>query len=140
MSIENGQFADVWKCAQVTPLLKKPNLDCEILKNYRPVANLKFLAKTIERVCASQINDCLSSNNLCSKMQSAYRSCHSIETALLRVYNDLLLTVDQGNEAVLILLDYSAAFDTINHNVFLDRLFHRYGRQDHKILKFYISY
>ena len=56
-------------------------------------------------------------------MQSAYRSCHSIETALLRVYNDLLLAVDQGNEAVLILLDYSAAFDTISHNVFLDRLF-----------------
>ena len=51
-------------------------------------------------------------------MQSAYRSCHSIETALLRVYNDLLLAVDQGNEAVLILLDYSAAFDTISHNVF----------------------
>ena len=127
MSIENGQFADVLKSAQITPLLKKPNLDCEILKNYRPVANLKFLAKTIERVCASQINDYLSSNNLCSKMQSAYRSCHSIETALLRVYNDLLLAVDQGNEAVLILLDYSAAFDTISHNVFLDRLFHRYG-------------
>ena len=55
MSIENGQFADVLKSAQITPLLKKPNLDCDILKNYRPVANLKFLAKTIERVCASQI-------------------------------------------------------------------------------------
>ena len=119
--------ADVLKCAQITPLLKKPNLDCKILKNYRPVANLKFLAKTIERVCASQINDYLSSNNLCSKMQSAFKSCHSTETALLRVYNDLLLVVDQGNEAVLILLDYSAAFDAISHNVFLDRLFHRYG-------------
>ena len=94
---------------------------------YRPVANLKFLAKTVERVCASQINDYLSSNNLCSKMQPAYRSCHSIETALLREYNDLFLTVDQGTEAVLILLDYSAAFDTISHKVFLDRLCYTYG-------------
>ena len=128
MSIEKyGQFADVLKYAQITPLLKKPNLDCEILKNYRPVANLKFLAKTIERVCASQINEYLSSNNLCSRMQSAYKSCHSIETALLHVYNDLLFAVDQGNEAVLVLLDYSAAFDTISHNVFLDSSFHRYG-------------
>ena len=60
-------------------------------------------------------------------MQSAYRSCHSIETALLRVYNDLLLAVDQSNEAVLILLDYSAAFDTIRHKVCLDRFCYRYG-------------
>lgn len=60
-------------------------------------------------------------------MQSAYRSSHSIETALLRVYNDLLLAVDQGDEAVLILLDYSAAFDTISHDVFLNRLYCRYG-------------
>ena len=127
MSIQSGHFPDVLKSAQITPLLKKPTLDCEILKNYRPVANLKFLAKTIERSCASQLQDYLSSNNLCGKMQSAYRSSHSIETALLRVYNDLLLAVDQGNEAVLILLDYSAAFDTISHKVFLNRLRQRYG-------------
>ena len=127
MSFQGGRFPDILKSAQITPLLKKPNLDCEILKNYRPVSNLKFLAKTIERSCASQIHDYLSLNNLYGKTQSAYRSCHSIETALLRVYNDLLLAVDQGNEAVLILLDYSAAFDTISHTVFLDRLFHRYG-------------
>ena len=60
-------------------------------------------------------------------MQSAYRQGHSIETALLRVYNDMLLAVDKGKEVVLILLDYSAAFDTINHDVFLTRLAERYG-------------
>ena len=81
MSIQSGQFSDVLKSAQITPLLKKPNLDCEILKNYRPVANLKFLAKTIKRACASQIQGYLSPNNLCSKMQS----CHSVETVLVRV-------------------------------------------------------
>ena len=60
-------------------------------------------------------------------MQSAHRPGHSIETALLRVYNDLLLAVDKGKEAVLILLAYSAAFDTINHELFLNPLAERYG-------------
>ena len=73
-------------------------------------ANLKFLAKTIERAFSSQIQGYLVLNNLRGKMQSAYRQGHSIETALLRVYNDMLLAVDKGKEVVLILLDYSAAF------------------------------
>ena len=60
-------------------------------------------------------------------MQSAYRSGHSAETALLRVYNDLLLAVDKEKDAILVLLDCSAAFDTINHDIFLKRLSHRYG-------------
>lgn len=127
LSLGNGKFPDVLKSALITPLIKKQNLDCEILKNYRPVANLPFLGKTIERASASQIQDYLANNNLRGKMQSAYRPCHSTETALLRVYNDLLLAVDKGEEAVLILLDYSAAFDTINHHTFLDRLAKRYG-------------
>ena len=66
-------------------------------------------------------------NNLRGKMQSAYPQAHGIETALLRVYNDMLLAVDKGKEIVLILLDYSAAFDTINRDVFLTRLAERYG-------------
>ena len=117
MSFQNRHFPDSLKSALITPLIKKPSLDCENLKKYRPVANLKFLAKTIERAFSSQIQEYLVLNNLRGKMQSAYRQGHSIETALLRVYNDMLL----------ILLDYSAAFDTINHDVFLTRLAERYG-------------
>ena len=88
------------------------------LKSYRPVANLKFLAKTIERVCSEQMQNYLRNNELFGEMQSAYRVHHSTETALLRVCNDLLLTIDKGEEAILVLLDYSAAFDTINHEIF----------------------
>ena len=72
-------------------------------------------------------------------MQSAYRSHHSIETALLRVYNDLLIAVDKGKEAILILLDYSAAFDTINHDLFFQRLSNRYGITGN-VLKWFHSY
>ena len=96
----------------------KSNLDNEVLKNYRHVANLPFLAKTVECTCACQIQEYLVTHKLREKMQSAYRPCYTTQTALLRAYNDLLLAVDKGNEAVLILLDYSAAFDTINYNFF----------------------
>ena len=60
-------------------------------------------------------------------MQSAYRKNHSCETALLRVHNDLLLALDSGEEAVLILLDFSAAFETIRHDILHHRLQHRFG-------------
>ena len=127
LSFKNGVFPDSLKTAHITPLINKPSLDGENLKKYRPVANLKFLAKTVERACASQIQHYLATNNLLGNTQSAYRSNRSVETALVRVYNDLLLAIDKGKEAMLILLDYSAAFDTINHNTFLNRLTHRFG-------------
>ena len=139
LSFLRGNFPDALKSARITPLIKKQSLDSDILKNYRPVANLTFLAKTIERACTSQIQDYLDRESLRGKMQSAYRPCFSTETALLRVYNDLLLAVDIGNEAVLILLDYSAAFDTINHDILLDRLVNRYGISD-SALNWFKSY
>ena len=80
--------------------------------------------------CTSQIQNYLSEHNLRGKMQSAYRSHHSTETALLRVYNDLLLAADKGHEVILILLDYSAAFDTINHQSLFDRFNHKFGFKD----------
>ena len=62
------------------------------------------------------------SHNLLPANQSAYRNFHSTETALLKVFNDILLAVDKGDEAVLLLLDFSAAFDTLDHTVLLQRL------------------
>ena len=66
-------------------------------------------------------------NNLNERVKSAYKANHSTETALLRVYNDLLLAADKSQEAVLILLDYSAAFDTINHDTFFQLLSNKFG-------------
>ena len=86
-----------------------------------------------------QIQEYLSDNNLHSPLQSAYRQFHSVETALVRVQNDVLLALDQRKEALLVLLDFSSAFDTIDHGILIDRLKHRFGL-DGVVLKWLTSY
>ena len=104
----------------------KPSLDHNNLKNYRPVSNLSLLSKILEK--KSQLSAyLLSSNNLFFSAQPACRAGHSTETALLKVVNDILRALDDGNISVLTLLDLSAAFDTIDHNILLDRLQNFYG-------------
>ena len=101
------------------PLLKKPSLDHNNLeKNYHPVSNLSFLSNILEKIVLSQLSAYLSSNNLFCSPQSAYRTGHSTETALLKVMNDILRALDDGNISVLTLLDLSAAFDTIDHKIY----------------------
>ena len=121
------------KKALVTPLLKKPTLDCETLKNYRPVSNLSFVSKLTERVVSQQLSEHMDQNKLHAPVQSAYRPLHSTETALLRVLNDMLISVDQGNGVILILLDLSAAFDTIDHSLLIERLSQRLGICGHAL-------
>ena len=92
------------------------------MKNYRPVSNLTFVSKLIERMVAKQLHDHLSQHQLYEKHQSAYRKRHSTETALTRVQNDILRAMDDSKATVLVLLDLSAAFDTVDHNFLLERL------------------
>ena len=109
------------KQALVTSLLKKDDLDPEVLKNYRPVSNLS-LSKVLERVVAARLTNYMTINQLHEPMQSAYRACHSTEAALVRVQNDILRTLDQAGVTILVLLDHSAAFDTIDHSILLYRM------------------
>jgi len=111
-----------FKHAIVRPLLKKSGLDANDLKNYRPVSNLSFLSKLLERVVQRRLQAFLDSNELMPSPQSAYRQHHSTETAVLKVYNDLLLTADSGLVSALCLLDLTAAFDTVDHDLLLLRL------------------
>ena len=109
-SLQSGIFPSELKSAIVRPLLKKQSLDCEILKNYRPVSNLSFLSKVIEKVVASRLVDHMTENNLMDPMQSAYRKGHSTETALLRLHNDVVSAVDRRCGVCLVLLDLSVAY------------------------------
>ena len=126
-SLQSGSVPDIYKHAVVTPLIKKQSLDQNILQNYRPISNLSFLSKILERTVLCQINEYLQNNSLYPKYQSAYRSSHSTETALLDVTNHILQSLDSGNFSILALLDLSAAFDTIDHKILLMRLSHSYG-------------
>ena len=111
----------------VKPLLKKPSLDKELLKNYRPVSNLPYISKVIEKVVAKRLDDHINENSLYDNLQSAYRAFHSTETALLRVHHDIAASLDMGNCVALVMLDLSAAFDLIDHTILLRRLELSYG-------------
>ena len=109
LSLETSVMPTELKQAVIRPLLKKPSLDYQEFKNFRPISNLTFLSKVIEKVVALQLVDYIDNNGLCEVFQSAYRAHHSTKTALLRVYNDIAMSIDNQKSVVLVLLDLSAA-------------------------------
>ena len=139
LSFTSGTVPTAFKKAVVKPLIKKPNLDPEVLGNYRPVSNLPYLSKILERAVVDQLQAHLDTNGLHVKFQSAYRRGHSTETALLRILNDLLVMIGGGNKAILVLLDLSAAFDTLDHTLLLQRL-HAEISLDGSALDWFSSY
>ena len=127
MSLISGNFPEKFKQAHVQPLLKKPALSKNEYKNYRPISNLCFISKILEKVVANRLRSHILENKLANQYQSAYRQFHSTETALLKVHNDILLNMDKGQITALTLLDLSAAFDTIDHSILMERLSDWYG-------------
>ena len=122
MSLSTGIFPDIWKQAIINPLIKKPSLDSNELKNYRPVANISFMSKLIEKHVFNCINEHMDINNVGEELQSAYRSIHSTETALLQVKTDIMTYLHQQEGVFVVLLDLSAAFDTVEHTILLNRM------------------
>ncbi len=102
--------------------LKNYILTPKDLVNYRPISNLPFLSKILEKVSSSQLYSFLEKNYICEDFPSGFTPSHCTETALIRVANDLLFSSDRGCISLLLLMDLSAAFDTIDHNNLLNRL------------------
>ena len=139
MSLQSAFFPATLKEAMIKPKLKKDNLDSEAYPNFRPISNLKVLSKIIEKAVSCQLSDYLRDNDLEEPFQSAYKCFHSTETALLKVQNDILCEIDNQKCVVLLLLDMSAAFDTVDHELLLERMSKRYGVKGN-VLKWFRSY
>ena len=110
------------KSATVTPLIKKSDLDKDVYKNYRPVSNLTYLSKLIEKVVVKRLDEHMIRNDLYELCQSAYRRHHSTETVLVKIMDDSLCALDVGLCIRLVMLDQSAAFDTVSQ----EKLFLRF--------------
>ena len=114
-------------------------LDLNDLNNYRHVTNLFFIAKILEKLVLSQVSSYLNSHNLCNTCQSAYCPGHSTEAALLKIVDDLFLFHDKGNISVLALLDFSSAFDMIDHYILVHHHHTDFGFTD-AVLQWSSSY
>lgn len=121
-SLKTGVFPETMKSAVVKPTIKKANADPDILSNYRPVSNLSTVSKLLERAVLQQLNNHLEDNDLYCSAQSGYRKDHSCETLLIRMSEDLIKCVSEQQTVMIILLDLSAAFDTIDHTILLQKL------------------
>ena len=123
LSLETGSMGGL-KNAVVIPLIKELTTltDTDNFKNYRPVSNLLYVSKLIERVVDIRLREQLVRNNLVSEKNYGYEKNHSTELLLLKVVNDLYKSFDKNIPSVLVLLDLSAAFDTVDHDKLLEIL------------------
>ncbi|XP_072046343.1 uncharacterized protein [Amphiura filiformis] len=127
VSLSSGVFPAELSKAVITPVLKNPSLDRNLLSNYRPVSNLPFVGKLIEKVVSTQVSNYINVYELSDPHQSAYKVSHSTETALTCVQNDILRAIDNQQAVLLLMLDLSAAFDTVDHGILLERLAGDFG-------------
>ena len=127
VSLEQDKCPNFFKQANVPPILRKSSLDKEIFKSYRPVSNLNFISKILERVVAVQLQTHLDEAGLMTDFQSPYRKHHSTEIAFLNIHNNILFNMAKGSVTALTLLDLSATLDTIDYTIPLDRLDVYYG-------------
>jgi len=105
-------------------------MDQSDLSSFRPISNLSFISKLLERVIDARLTEHANINGLFSPVQSAYRRFHSTETTLAKIHNDLFTSVDEGHVGALVLLDLYSAFDTVDHQILLQILKSRFAISD----------
>ena len=127
LSFTQGKFPSKYKFSVVTPLLKKANLNSDDPANFRPISNLNNISKILERLFLNRFQTHVCNCDNFSPVQSAYRRNFSTETALLHTLDTVYTSANYGKPTLLISLDFSAAFDTIDHSTLLNRLSKSFG-------------
>ena len=128
LSFSEGHFPEMFKLAQVTPLLKKQGLDVDSSASYRPISNLNSISKILEKLFATRLKSHIKHSSNINAFQSAYKQFYSTETALLKIMNDIFANIDNKKASILVALDLSAAFDTLDHSTILQRLNYSFVR------------
>ena len=121
MLLTEGMFAEEWKVAIIHPLLKKPGLE-HICSNYQPVSNLPFLSKVVEKAALKQFIKHCNDSSFLPTYQSAYRKNYSCKTALVKLFDDILWSMEKQKVNLLVAIDLSAAFGTLDHGILIDVL------------------
>jgi len=127
LSFSQGTFPAPFKHASVTPLLKKPNLDPGLPANYRPISTLNNVSKILEKLFLARLLQHINTSSNLNPHQSAYRRFHSTETSLIHLLDSIYNSADNGLATLLLSLDLSAAFDTVDHSILLSRLHTSFG-------------
>jgi hypothetical protein len=141
LSFSQGIFPSKFKHASVTPILKKQGLDPTVSANFRPISNLNNISKILERLFLTRLLPHITISPNFNPLQSAYRKHHSTETSLIHLLDSIYHAADNGLATLLLSLDLSAAFDTIDHTILLNRLTSSFGimGSSHNWLKSYLS-
>ncbi len=119
--LSSGICPKLWKEGQILPIIKNPKFPLEG-QNSRPITILSILSKLLEKIVFKQIQDYFTINNLMDNAQHGYRGGHSTCTALVKMTDDLLMGIDKSLLSGAILLDFTSAFDLIDHKLLIDKL------------------
>ena len=136
ISLAKGDFPGKLKIARVTPIFKKGNNT--LVSNYRPISVLPCFSKLLECIVYNRLYKFLVENNILYQKQFGFQMAHSTEPAILQLVNQITEAFSQGKYTLGISLDFSKAFDTVNHNILLEKL-KAYGIQSEN-LKWFRSY
>lgn len=118
----SNYYPRAWKQALVSPLPKTP--DPSEFSHLRPISILPILSKVLEKVMYNQLYEYVEAHDILPDVQSGFRKNRSCTTALLTVTDDIMKATDSGKISLLVLLDFSKAFDTINHEIMIAILKH----------------
>ena len=134
ISMETSTFPQNFKEPHVRTLPKKTSFYKKELKNYRPVSNLSFISKILEKIVANRLQAHINNHYIGLQETSFYR----IGSTESRLHNDIIISMDKGEVTALTLLDLSAAFDTIDHATLTDKLSDWYGKSGQTQILFFL--